>query len=76
MIATERHLRAARILAGLSQSELAKRSKIGIATVKRMESFGGLIGRRAPTLLRIEKALKEAGVVLTEDGVRLIPQSK
>jgi transcriptional regulator with XRE-family HTH domain len=73
MIATERHLRAARILAGLSQSELAKRSKIGIATVKRMESFGGLIGRRAPTLLRIEKALKEAGVVLTEDGVRIMP---
>ena len=71
MIPSERHLRAARALAGLSQEDLAKLAKVGIATIKRMESFGGLIGLHATTTRKVEEALKTAGVVLTKDGVSM-----
>jgi predicted transcriptional regulator len=74
MIPSARHLRAARALTGLSQIELAKLAKVGIATIKRMECFGGLIGIRATTIRKVEEALDAAGAVLSEHGVRMRPK--
>lgn len=67
-------MRAARALLGMEQIELAKRSRVAIGTVRRMESFEGEIGARTSTLSVVMKALEKAGVEFLNDdqpGVRL-----
>jgi predicted transcriptional regulator len=71
---TGRQLRAARALLGMEQIELAKRSRVAIGTIRRMESFDGEIGARISTLSLVLKALEKAGVEFLNDeqpGVRL-----
>jgi hypothetical protein len=56
------------------QIELAKRSRVAIGTVRRMESFRGEIGARTSTLSQVQKALEKAGVEFLnheQPGVRL-----
>ncbi|MBL8564818.1 MAG: helix-turn-helix transcriptional regulator [Hyphomicrobiaceae bacterium] len=70
-------IRAARALLGMSQQELALRSEVGLATLKRIEAAGLELTGTARTLFRIQKALEAAGVVIIEQtkaegpGVRL-----
>jgi len=67
-------LRAARVLLGMEQIELAKRARVAIGTVRRMEGFDGQIGARTDTLSKVQSALERAGVeFLNHDrpGVRL-----
>jgi transcriptional regulator with XRE-family HTH domain len=62
-------IRAARVLVGLSQHDLAKRSGIGLATLKRIEGAGAELTGTAQTMARIQRALESAGVIfLDEDG--------
>jgi predicted transcriptional regulator len=71
---TGRQLRAARVLVGMEQIELAKRARVAIGTIRRMESFDGEIGSRTSTLSLVKKALEKAGVEFLNDdrpGVRL-----
>jgi predicted transcriptional regulator len=74
LIATGRQLRAARALLGMGQIELARRSRVAIGTIRRMESFEGEIGSRTSTLSLVQKALEKAGVEFLggeQPGVRL-----
>jgi transcriptional regulator with XRE-family HTH domain len=70
-------IRAARVLLGLTQAELASRSGIGLATLKRIESAGTELTGTAQTMSRIKKALEAAGVTFIDQegeqgpGVRL-----
>ena len=70
-------LRAARSLLSWSQSQLADRAQVGIATVKRIEMRPGLATGNADTVWKLQKALEDAGIVfINEDdsggpGVRL-----
>lgn len=67
-------MRAARVLLGMEQIELAKRARVGIGTVRRMESFDGQIGARTDTLSKVQAALERAGVEFLDNdrpGVRL-----
>lgn len=70
-------IRAARALIGMSQQELARRSGVGLATVKRIEAAGLELTGTARTLYRIQRALEAAGVLIVEQtrsegpGVRL-----
>lgn len=70
-------IRAARALIGMSQHELAQRSEVGLATVKRIEAAGSDLSGTARTLHRIQKALEAAGVEFIDGsashgpGVRL-----
>ncbi|MCU1337800.1 MAG: hypothetical protein JWO19_3381 [Bryobacterales bacterium] len=73
MMASGRLLRAARVLAGLSREELARRAKVSIFTLSRMEGFGGTIGTRATTRRKVEEALKSAGVRISDYGVWINP---
>ena len=81
MLPSPRLLAAARILAGLSQDELARAAHVGISTVKRLEI--GLNAPNAGTLRKLQLALTRRGVQFTFDpeekfeGIRrtLIPQS-
>ena len=68
MIITGRQLRAARALLGMEQVELAKRSRVAIGTIRRMESFDGEVGARTSTLSQVQKALEKAGVEFLNDG--------
>lgn len=71
---TGRQLRAARVLLGMEQIELAKRARVAIGTIRRMESFDGEIGARTSTLSLVKKALERAGIEFLNDdrpGVRL-----
>jgi predicted transcriptional regulator len=71
---TGRHLRAARALLGWSQSELSKKSKVAVGTIKRMEKFDGAVKARTETLGRVIVVLEKAGVEFLNDeqpGVRL-----
>ena len=67
-------VRAARALLGWSQSDLSKRSKVALRTVRRMEGFDGAVGARTDTLAKVVAILEKAGVeFLNNDkpGVRL-----
>ncbi|MGB6439364.1 MAG: helix-turn-helix transcriptional regulator [Methyloceanibacter sp.] len=58
---TPAQVKAARALLGLSQSQLAEMTGLGIATIKRLEVSTELRGA-ATTLWKVQTALEEAGV--------------
>ncbi len=60
-------IKAARALVGYSQTELAERSGVGIATVKRIESSAQLRGT-AESFMRIQNTLEDASVEFIPDG--------
>ncbi len=73
-VITGRQLRAARALLDWEQIELAKRSRVAIGTIRRMESFSGQIGSRTSTLSQVQQALEKAGIQFLNDespGVRI-----
>jgi hypothetical protein len=62
------------VLLGWEQIELAKRARVAIGTIRRMESFSGEIGARTSTLSQVQAALAKAGIQFLNDegpGVRL-----
>jgi predicted transcriptional regulator len=65
---TGRQLRAARVLIGMEQIELARRARVAIGTVRRMESFDGEVGARTSTLSLVIRALEKAGIEFLNDG--------
>lgn len=68
------HIRAARGLLGWTQAELAKRSKVGLGTIRRMEDFDGPVGARTDTLRSVIGVMEKAGVEFLnggQPGVRL-----
>lgn len=74
IVISGRHIRAARGLLGWTQAELARRSRVGLGTVRRMEDFDGPVGARTDTLRSVIGILERAGVeFLNGDapGVRL-----
>ena len=76
---TGRQLRAARVLIGMEQIDLAKRARVSIGTIRRMEGFEGEIGARTSTLSLVKRALEKAGVEFLNDdrpGVRLRSSQK
>ena len=59
-------IRAARALLGWSQSELAHRAGVGLATLQRIEQHEGILKGNFSTILKIEGALEEAGIHFIE----------
>lgn len=69
-------IRAARALLRLSVAELAEKSAIGVATIKRIEATTGLPSANVKTIDSIVKALEAMGIefignVNDDPGVRL-----
>jgi hypothetical protein len=56
------------VLIGWEQVELAKRSRVAIGTIRRMESFSGEIGSRTTTLSQVQAALEKAGIEVLHAG--------
>lgn len=74
-----RHLRAARGLLGWTQKDLARRGKVALGTLRKMEDSDGRVDARTETLIRVMTALEKAGVEFLNDdrpGVRLFASSK
>jgi transcriptional regulator with XRE-family HTH domain len=69
-----RHIRAARGLLGWTQKDLAKRARVALNTLRKMEDSQGFVEARTETLIRVTVALEKAGVEFLDDdqpGVRL-----
>jgi len=70
-------IRAARSLLGWDQNELARQSKVGITTIRRIEGTAGLIKSTTGTAWRLQQALEKAGIIFIDSdetagpGVRL-----
>ena len=69
-------IRAARALLGWSQGKLARVAGIGLTTLQRIEQNEGVVKGNFSTMLKIQKALEQAGIQFTdgeagEIGVRL-----
>ena len=62
---TSGQIRAARALVRWSSNDLAEKSGIGSATIKRMEVMEGVPKGHIKTLMAIKQALEGAGVVFT-----------
>ena len=70
-------IRAARALLAMSQQDLATRAAVGLNTVKRIEAALDEPTGTIQTLLRIKRALEQAGILFIDQdeahgpGVRL-----
>ena len=70
-------LRAARSLLGWNQNELARQSKVGIATIRRIEGQKGPVHAISETVWRLQGCLEQAGIEFIDadgekgPGVRL-----
>ncbi|BBF94906.1 transcriptional regulator [Blastochloris tepida] len=66
---TGRQIAAARSLVGMAQTDLAERSKVSIATLRRMEASVGPAAGMANNVAAVQRALEEAGVeFIAENG--------
>ena len=59
-------IRAARVLLGINQSELADMAEISPGTVKRIEASAGNMKVLLETVVRIQQALEAEGIVFIE----------
>jgi transcriptional regulator with XRE-family HTH domain len=74
-------IRAGRALLGWSQTTLARAAGIGLSTLQRIEQGKGVVKGNFETVLRIQKALENAGIRFPEDeageiGVRLVKKRR
>jgi transcriptional regulator with XRE-family HTH domain len=73
---TSAQIRAARALVRWSAEDLAKKSRVGVATIRRAELSVGILSMTSPNNLSIRLALEAAGVEFIDEngggaGVRL-----
>jgi transcriptional regulator with XRE-family HTH domain len=71
-----RQIAAGRVLAGVSQADLAANAQVSIATLRRMEASEGAASGYPNNVAAIRRALESAGVIFVEEngegpGVRL-----
>jgi predicted transcriptional regulator len=73
---TTEQIKAARILLGWDQVELAKRAGVGVATLRRIEAVPGLIDDNSTSAEKIITALLNADIEFLNSskglGVRLV----
>jgi hypothetical protein len=68
IVITGRHIRAARGLLGWAQGELAKKAKVALGTVRKMEGSDGPVGSRTDSLFKVVAVLEKAGVEFIDSG--------
>ena len=75
-------VRAARALLGWRQEDLSRAAGVGTATIQRIEKSGQPITGYVSTLVRIQAAFEEAGVLFIDDddmggfGLRLAKKKR
>src|SRR5262249_11468803 len=66
-------VRAARILVGLSQQDLADRTSVSLGTIKRIEAARLELAGTAQTMARIQQALESAGIIFIDQDAQAGP---
>ena len=61
-VITGRQLRAARVLLGWGQIALAKKARVAIGTIRRMESFEGLYSGEAFSYVTVRRNFRKSYV--------------
>jgi predicted transcriptional regulator len=61
-------------LLGWSQDKLARSASIGLATLRRIEQNEGIVKGNFSTIIKIQRALEQAGIHFTEDVRLKMPQ--
>lgn len=64
---TAAQVRAARGMTGLSKDELARRARVSVSTIVRLEDEETTVRPRADTVLAVRRVLEQAGVEFTFD---------
>lgn len=68
-LATVEQLRGARAMLGITQAELARRSRVSLPTIKRLELGKGPLGARPSTREKLQRALEAGGIeFIAENG--------
>jgi transcriptional regulator with XRE-family HTH domain len=70
MLITPDQIRAARALLRMDQEELARRAKVSVVTVRRLEAPDGLGNVSLGTFSEVQRALESAGAEFIDRGVR------
>jgi transcriptional regulator with XRE-family HTH domain len=65
---TAAQLRAARVLLGIDQRQLAELSELSVPTIQRMEASDGVVRGNVDSLMKLIDALDKAGVELIGDN--------
>lgn len=65
---TSGQMRAARALLGIDQRRLAELSTLSLPTIQRMEASGGVVRGNVDSLMKLVRALREAGIELIDEG--------
>ena len=65
---TAAQLRAARVLLGIDQRQLAELSGLSVPTIQRMEASEGVIRGNVDSLMKLVAALDQSGIELINDG--------
>lgn len=68
MLIDSRQLKAARALLGWDQPLLAKKSGVGVSTIRRLEITGGPMACAFSTVQKLQRCLEKAGIRLLNDG--------
>ena len=64
-----KQIRAGRLLLNVDSDELARISKVGLATIKRFEAAPGIPHSRSGNLEKVKGALEARGVVFLGDPI-------
>jgi transcriptional regulator with XRE-family HTH domain len=75
MIISPEQIRAARALLRLEQDELARRARVSVVTIRRLEAVDGASRVAPATVDGVRQALEAAGAEFLEGGVRRRPWS-
>ncbi len=67
LLLTGEQIRAARALARIEQTELARRASLSLETIKRLERIRGPVEANARTLRAIQRAFEAIGVIFVGD---------
>ncbi len=65
---TAAQLRAARVLLGVDQRQLAEMSGLSVPTIQRMEASESMIRGNVDSLMKLIAALDAAGIELIDEG--------
>jgi len=67
-VITAAQLRASRALLGIDQRKLAELADLSLPTIQRMEGSDGVIRGNVDSLMKLVKALNDAGIELISDN--------
>jgi transcriptional regulator with XRE-family HTH domain len=65
---TAAQLRAARVLLGIDQRQLAELSGLSVPTIQRMEASEAMVRGNVDSLVKLMTAIEAAGVELIDEG--------